>query len=179
MMSRPRPRQVMPMTTQVASPAVVRSGRAHRVPVPRDEPLIGDAAYDYADSFEVRVPESDERSMEEFVRCAIEDAPRSLRELVWLVHRDVLRLRLGPRSSASHVLGWRIKTSERDVFRLEATSPLFGRGMALDALTYVALGGLYGASLYIARAPDPKTARADVDRVLETLIGGLLGGATM
>src|SRR5207248_8586417 len=62
-------------------------------------------------------------------------------------------------------------------------TPLLGTttfgGMALDALTYVALGGLYGASLYIARAPDPKTARADVDRVLETLIGGLLGGATM
>ena len=119
------------MTTQVASPAVVRSGRAQRVPVLRDEPLIGDAAYDYADSFEVRVPESDGRSMEEFVRCAIEDAPRPVRELVWLVHRDVLRLRLGPRSSASHVLGWRIKTSERDVFRLEATSPLFGRGVIL------------------------------------------------
>ena len=117
------------MTTQVASPAVVRSGRAHRVPVPRDEPLIGDAAYDYADSFEVHVPESDERSMEEFVRGAINDAPRSVRELVWLVHRHVLRFRLGPRSSASHVLGWRIKTSERDVFRLEATSPLFGRGI--------------------------------------------------
>src|SRR5437588_7735786 len=62
-------------------------------------------------------------------------------------------------------------------------TPLLGTttfgGMALDALTYVALGGLYGASLYIARAADPKTARADVDRVLETLIGGLLGGVTM
>src|SRR6266513_2628020 len=49
-------------------------------------------------------------------------------------------------------------------------TPLLGTttfgGMALDALTYVALGGLYGASLYIARAADPKTARADVDRVL-------------
>ena len=118
------------MTTQVA-PAVVRNGRAHRVPVPLDEPLIGDASYDYADSFEIRVPESDERSAEQFVRCAIEDAPRPLRELVWLVHRHVLRLRLGPRSSASHVLGWRIKTSERDAFRLEATSPLFGRGVII------------------------------------------------
>ena len=38
-------------------------------------------------------------------------------------------------------------------------TPLLGtttfEGMALDALTYVALGGLYGASLYIARASDP------------------------
>jgi hypothetical protein len=152
------------MTTQVASPAVVRSGRAHRVPVPRDEPLIGAAAYDYADSFEIRVPESDERSMEEFVRGAIEDAPRSVRELVWLVHRHVLRFRLGPRSSASHVLGWRIKTSERDVFRLEATSTLFGRGIILG------------------RRPDPTRvvvttyvfrSRPTIGRAIWTLVGPL------
>ena len=61
-------------------------------------------------------------------------------------------------------------------------TPLLGTttfgGMAIDALTYVALGGLYGASLYIARAADPRAARAEVDVVLETLISGLLGGAT-
>jgi AcrR family transcriptional regulator len=61
-------------------------------------------------------------------------------------------------------------------------TPLLGTttfgGMALDALTYVALGGLYGASLYIARASDPRAARAEADLVLDTLIGGLLGGAT-
>jgi AcrR family transcriptional regulator len=47
---------------------------------------------------------------------------------------------------------------------------------SIDALTYVALGGLYGASLYIARATDPHAARAEVDVVLDTIIGGLLGG---
>ena len=61
-------------------------------------------------------------------------------------------------------------------------TPLLGTttfgGMAIDALAYVALGGLYGASLYIARASDPRAARARVDMVLDTLIGGLLGGAT-
>jgi AcrR family transcriptional regulator len=61
-------------------------------------------------------------------------------------------------------------------------TPLLGTttfgGMALDALTYVALGGLYGASLYIARASDPRAARAEADLVLDTIIGGLLGGAT-
>jgi AcrR family transcriptional regulator len=50
-------------------------------------------------------------------------------------------------------------------------------GMAIDSLAYVALGGLYGASLYIARASDPRAARAEVDRVLDSLITGLLGGA--
>jgi AcrR family transcriptional regulator len=60
-------------------------------------------------------------------------------------------------------------------------TPLLGTatfgGIAIDALTHVALGGLYGASLYIARASDPRAARAEVDRVLETLIAGLLGRA--
>ena len=58
--------------------------------------------------------------------------------------------------------------------------PLLGTArfgdMALDALAYVALGGLYGASLFIARAADPPTARGEVDRVLDTLIGGLVRG---
>jgi AcrR family transcriptional regulator len=57
-------------------------------------------------------------------------------------------------------------------------TPLLGtssfNGMAIDALTYVALGGLYGASLFIARAVDPIAARAEVDLVLDRLIAGLL-----
>ena len=61
-------------------------------------------------------------------------------------------------------------------------NPLLGTttfgGVALHALTYVALGGLYGASLYIARATDPRAARAEVDLVLDTLVSGLVGGAS-
>ena len=60
-------------------------------------------------------------------------------------------------------------------------TPLLGTtsfgGIALDALTYVALGGLYGASLYIARAADPRAARAEAEVVLDTIIAGLLRGA--
>ena len=59
-------------------------------------------------------------------------------------------------------------------------TPLLGTttfgGMAIDALSYVALGGLFGASLFIARAADPRAARAEVDLVLDTLTTGLLGG---
>ena len=58
-------------------------------------------------------------------------------------------------------------------------TPLLGTstfgGMAIDALSYVALGGLYGASLFIARASDPHAARAQVDQVLDTLVRGLVG----
>lgn len=60
--------------------------------------------------------------------------------------------------------------------------PLLGTArfgdLALDALAYVALGGLYGASLFIARAADPLAARGEVDRVLDTLIGGLVRGTS-
>jgi AcrR family transcriptional regulator len=46
-------------------------------------------------------------------------------------------------------------------------------GVAVEPLAHVALGGLYGAALFIARAPNPTAARKQVDVVLDTLIGGL------
>jgi hypothetical protein len=103
--------------------------RARRVPVPTEEPFIGGGRYDYADAFEIRLDESDARSAEEFARCALEDAPRLVRAVVWIAHRYVLRLRLGPRSSGDYVFGWVIRASEPDVLCLEAVSPLLGRGV--------------------------------------------------
>lgn len=50
-------------------------------------------------------------------------------------------------------------------------------GLDMEALAHVALGGLYGAALYIARSPEPATARAQTDAVLDTLITGLRTGA--
>ena len=46
-------------------------------------------------------------------------------------------------------------------------------GLAAEALVHVALGGLYGAALYIARSAEPSAARAQVETVLDTLIDGL------
>ena len=46
-------------------------------------------------------------------------------------------------------------------------------GVPVEPLVHVALGGLYGAALYIARSPDATAARAEADVVLDTLIGGL------
>ena len=48
-------------------------------------------------------------------------------------------------------------------------------GVALEPLVYVALGGLYGAALFIARSSEPKVARLEVDTVLDRLITGLRG----
>jgi AcrR family transcriptional regulator len=46
-------------------------------------------------------------------------------------------------------------------------------GVAVDPLAHVALGGLYGAALFIARSRDPHAARREVDVVIDTLIDGL------
>ena len=46
-------------------------------------------------------------------------------------------------------------------------------GVPVEPLVHVALGGLYGAALYIARSADPAAARAEADVVLDTLISGL------
>ena len=51
-------------------------------------------------------------------------------------------------------------------------------GLSVDALVHVALGGLYGAALYMARSSDPKAAQAEADAVLDTIIRGLRSGHT-
>jgi hypothetical protein len=103
--------------------------RARRVSVEPDQGLIGTDRYHYADAFEIRMQEPDPRSAEQWIRCAIEQAPWPVRWTVWIAHRHLLRLRLGPRSSLRHVLGWQIQTSQPDLIHLEAVSPLLGRGV--------------------------------------------------
>lgn len=49
-------------------------------------------------------------------------------------------------------------------------------GVTVEALIHVALGGLYGAALFIARSPRPQAARVEVEVVLDTLIAGLRSG---
>ncbi|MGH3951864.1 MAG: hypothetical protein ACRDSE_22560, partial [Pseudonocardiaceae bacterium] len=46
-------------------------------------------------------------------------------------------------------------------------------GVVLDALAHLALGGLYGSALYIARAADPEAARAEADVVLDVVLSGV------
>jgi AcrR family transcriptional regulator len=49
-------------------------------------------------------------------------------------------------------------------------------GISVEALVHVALGGLYGAALFIARTSDPNAARAEAEAVVETIIRGLQAG---
>jgi AcrR family transcriptional regulator len=51
-------------------------------------------------------------------------------------------------------------------------------GVTLDPLAHVALGGLYGSALYIARATDPRAARAQADAVLDVVLRGVRAVAT-
>jgi hypothetical protein len=97
--------------------------RARRVAVPV-EPFIGGGRYDYADAFEIRVDEPDERSAEELVRFTLEQAPRWILWIIRIAHRYVLRFRLGPESSPLHVLGWSILSSAPNVLMLRAVSPV-------------------------------------------------------
>src|SRR5436190_14908425 len=49
-------------------------------------------------------------------------------------------------------------------------------GLAVEALVHVALGGLYGAALYIARSPDHTAAQAEADAVVDAIMRGLRAG---
>ena len=92
--------------------------------VPVDETPSGSASADYADAFEVRLSELDDRTAEEWIRAGLEGAPAPLRWTIVSVHRYVLRFRLGPLSAPDRILGWRVAESTPEVVRLEAGSPL-------------------------------------------------------
>jgi hypothetical protein len=96
--------------------------RARRIAV--REPLVAGSRPDYADAFELRLRQPDDRTAEEWVRAGLEHAPAPVRWLIPVVHRRVLRLRLSPRADRDHVLGWRITTVAPDVVRLEASGSL-------------------------------------------------------
>jgi hypothetical protein len=97
---------------------------ARRSGIVAPEPLIGGARYDYADSFEIQLPESDTRSPEQLFRTSVKQASSALRWAVPIVHRRILLFRLGPLSSPDHLLGWHIVTSEPELMQLEAAGPL-------------------------------------------------------
>ena len=123
---------------------MTNQGRPRARPVPVEEPLIGTDRYDYADAYEIRVREPDERSAEELARFAFEQTPSPARWFIWAVQRLLLGFRLGPRSSPDHIFGWRILASQHDVVQLGAVSPVLGR------------------SLIVARRMDPTCARVTI-----------------
>ncbi len=83
------------------------------------DPIAAARRYDYADAFEVRLPESDPYSPETWVRAGLEATPG-------VVQRIVVLLGLGraPESSADALSGFRIVESDPEVIHLEESSPL-------------------------------------------------------
>jgi hypothetical protein len=92
--------------------------------LPRPAPADAGGRADYADAFEVRTDLPDHRSAEQWARSALEHAPRAVRGTILVAHRGLLRFRLGPLRSSSHVLGWRIRRSDPDRIELTAEGPL-------------------------------------------------------
>jgi hypothetical protein len=65
-------------------------------------------SFDFACGYEIDIAPDDNRSSEQWARAAWEEAPAPLRWFMLAGWRFVLGLRLGPRPSPDHVLGWRI-----------------------------------------------------------------------
>jgi hypothetical protein len=96
---------------------IAATALAERAPTGETEP-------DYADVFEVPILLGDSRTAEQAFRDALGDNPRALGSLVLWIHRNILRLRLGPLSSPQYVIGWPIVRSDHDEIVLETDGPL-------------------------------------------------------
>ncbi len=109
----------------------VSSIRVRRIAVVRETRATGNSP-NYKDMFEVSIPDTDTRTAEQWVRAIFEDAPRPVRWFLLLGWRGVLGLRLGPRTSPDHILGWPIVTREPDAVCLELHSTLLKSQLALN-----------------------------------------------
>lgn len=80
-------------------------------------------AADFACAYEIDIAPGDDRTSEEWAREAWEGAPVPLRWFMLLGWRVVLGLRLGPRTSPDHILGWRITDRTPDTTVCQLASP--------------------------------------------------------
>jgi hypothetical protein len=80
----------------------------------------------YAAAWEVAVAGASGRSAEIWARAIFEDAPRALRLFIVAGWICGLGLRLGPRPSPTHVLGWEIASRETDRIILSVRSVVLG-----------------------------------------------------
>lgn len=104
--------------------------RVHRITAALERSAT-DKEPDYRDAFEVPIDKTDRRTAEQWLRAVFEDAPRPVRWFLLLGWRGVLGLRLGPRPSPDHILGWRIASREHDEVRLELHSALMKAQLTL------------------------------------------------
>src|SRR5581483_9101864 len=108
----------------------ISSIRAYRIAAVQ-EAQATDNQPDYMDAFEVSKLGTDTRTSEQWMRAVFESAPHPVRWFLLLGWRWVLGLRLGPRPSPDHVLGWRIVSTEPDSIHLELSSALMVARLSL------------------------------------------------
>jgi Protein of unknown function (DUF2867) len=90
------------------------------------------AAADYISTFEIRGIDAGARSPEQWARSVFEGAPRVVRGFLLLGWKLLLRLRLGPRNSPAHVLGWEITARTPRTITLQARSAMVAAHKVLD-----------------------------------------------
>ena len=83
-------------------------------------------ASNYAVAWEVAAAGANRRSAEEWARAIFEHPPPALRRFVVVGWIWGLGLRLGPRASPDHVLGWAIASRARDRIILRVHSVVLG-----------------------------------------------------
>jgi hypothetical protein len=106
------------------------SPRAHRVVVPESARPI--STPDYASAFALTIPDADPHTAEQWARTTFEGAPKALRWFLLFGWTTVLRLRLGPRPSPEHVLGWTITAAAPGTVTLEVSSALITARKVID-----------------------------------------------
>ena len=114
------------------------SRRVHRVAATL-ETRTTDNPPDYRDAFEVPTDRTDTRTPEQWARAVFESAPRKSRWFLLLGWRGVLGLRLGPRPSSDHVLGWRIVETSPEAVRLELRSAVMTAHLILRVASSTAV----------------------------------------
>ena len=148
------------------------SVRVHRVAAAL-ETRAADKSPDYIDAFEVPTDETDTRTSEQWLRAVFEDAPRPVRWFLLLGWQGVLGLRLGPRPSPDHILGWQIVSRELDEVRLELHSALMNAQLALHLSSSTAV---WSTHVYYMR-PLARPLWAAVGVIHRQMIPHLLGRA--
>jgi hypothetical protein len=128
---------------------------------------------DYSDAFAVPTDRTDTRTPEQWARAVLESAPRPVRWFLLVGWRGVLGLRLGPRSSSEHVLGWRIVETSPEAVRLELRSALMTAHLILRVAGSTAV--LITNVHYIQRLAHPLWAAAGL--IHRQMIPYLLGRA--
>jgi hypothetical protein len=132
--------------------------------------------HDYADCFEMPLSADDDRTAEQVFRAGLEGAPSALRRIIVFAHRHILRLRLGPASSPTHVLGWQIISNDPDAIQLEASGPL-ARGILVAQRSPAPAAVLVTYVYY--RRPDAKVIWAFIAPVHRAIARYLLKRAAL